>query len=469
MLRQILKIYITLAIVFFSLTNVVSAGFEITEIMYDLDGTDTNREWVEVKNTGGESADLSSWYLFSDNTKHALAPQAGSSIPAGGYAVIVQNSSNFTADYPGFSGLIFDSSWTGFNNESETIALKDPGLNIVSEISFTSSMGGAGNGDSLQKISGSFEGATPTPGSENKSGSSVDSQDEDSQEETAIIKKKEVEIPKIKTKIITKSTIVAGVPLKIDSLTEGYEKERIQIGKFVWNFGDGMMRQDNETKPFEYVYAYPGEYVLNLSYYQYNFFNPIPDATDRIIIRVLPREVSISSVGSDTDPFVEIENKSSLEIDLSGWYIKGSVNTFYIPQGTYILPNKKLKFSPKVTLFRGEDLKSITILNQTGETFATYPISVKSVQYSASPQNVVSSNINNPKPVIPPSAIIDLDNLGAEAKGASDSISTSTLAWSGFILLIILSSLAVFFLNKKNTQSKENETDTNADDMLIME
>lgn len=473
MTKNIVKIYTALIIVFFSYTHMVHSGFEITEIMYDLDGTDTNREWIEVHNTGNTSTDLSSWYLFSDNTKHALVPQGSSSVPSGGYAVITQNVLNFNNDQPNFSGLLFDSSWTGFNNESETIALKDQDLNIVSEVSFTPSMGGAGNGDSLQKINGSFEGATPTPGSENKSGSGG-IKEENSYTEDNIIKEKEVvAAPKMKTKILTKSTVVAGVPLKIGSATEGYEKEAIKIGKFVWNFGDGMAREDNESRSFEYTYTYPGEYVLTLAYHQYYFFSPTPDASDRIIIKVLPREVSISSVGDDRDPFLEIENKSPLEIDLSDWYIKGSTHTFSIPQGTYILPNKKLKFSPRATFFTGEDLKSVTVYNQAGETFAVYPSVVKplvkAVQYTASPKVSVSNSVNNSKSNISSSDVINLDDLGASAEGSSASIPNSTLAWLGFIAIIVVASISVFFLNRKNSKIKEAKQDLSADDMLIME
>lgn len=152
----------------FSVFNLVCANFELTEIMYDLDGTDSNREWVEVKNIGDKTLDLSKWYLFSDNTKHALIPQIGSNIESGKYAVIVQNVLQFKNDWPNFSGLIFDSSWTGFNNNGEIISLKDPELNIVSPISYTSSLGGAGDGDSLQKINNNWVGSQPTPGLENK-------------------------------------------------------------------------------------------------------------------------------------------------------------------------------------------------------------------------------------------------------------------------------------------------------------
>ncbi len=146
----------------------VSANFEITEIMYDLDGTDTNREWLEVKNTGELPVDLSEWYLFSDNTKHSLVPETVSLISSNGYAIITQNVSQFRSDWPNYSGLIFDSSWTGFKNSGESISLKDPDLNIVSPINFSSNQGGAGNGESLQKINGNWAGSLPTPGIENK-------------------------------------------------------------------------------------------------------------------------------------------------------------------------------------------------------------------------------------------------------------------------------------------------------------
>lgn len=151
----------------FSVFNLVQASFEITEIMYDLDGTDSNREWIEVKNISNKTEDLSKWYLFSDNTKHTLVPQNESNVANGSYAVIVQNVPQFKNDWPNFAGQIFDSSWTGFKNSGELISLKDPELNVVSPISYTSSLGGAGDGDSLQKINNNWVGSKPTPGTEN--------------------------------------------------------------------------------------------------------------------------------------------------------------------------------------------------------------------------------------------------------------------------------------------------------------
>ncbi len=146
----------------------VSADFEITEVMYDLDGTDTNREWLEVRNVGSSPTDLSKWYLFSDNTRHTLTPETKSIISNGDYAVIVQNISQFRNDWPNYGGIIFDSSWTGFKNTGESISLKDPEQNIVSSVIYTSEQGGAGNGESLQKINNNWVGSLPTPGIENK-------------------------------------------------------------------------------------------------------------------------------------------------------------------------------------------------------------------------------------------------------------------------------------------------------------
>ena len=476
MSKNMFKKYIALIIVFFSWVHFANAGFEITEIMYDLEGTDTNREWIEVKNTGSESTDLSKWFFFSDNTKHALVPQGASSVPAGGYAIIAQNTTNFMADWPSFEGLLFDSSWTGFNNEAgEEIALKDPDLNLVSPVTFTSSQGGAGDGDSLQNINGSWTGGTPTPGAVNQGGSSGDEEEEEgggstsSSEEDVVVKKK-VEVPKMKTKIIVKNTVVAGVPLKIDSITEGYEKETLKVGKFSWNFGDGMSKEESEAKQFEYTYTYPGEYVLTLAYNNYYHpFNTSPDASDRVIIKVLSREVAISSVGSGADTFVELENKSGTEIDLSKWSIQAGNKIFYIPSGTAILANKKIKFSPKVTLFTGEDINRVTLSNATGETFATYP-SVKTNQsYTASRINTINTT-NNTTSKIPASSVINLDNLGASAGKASNSISTSTLAWLGLIGIIIIASISVYLIRRKNSKDEYvGDSVIRASDMTIVE
>jgi hypothetical protein len=476
MSNKIQNICVTFIVVFFTGIHFANAGFEITEIMYDLDGTDTNREWVEVHNTGAEPADLSKWFFFSDNSKHALTPQGVSLVPAGGYAVIVQDANKFKTDWPNYSLLLFDSSWTGFNNEGETIALKDPGLNVVGEVTFTSSQGASGNGDSLQKLNNSWGGAIPTPGVENQStsssggdgGVSSGSSTTTSSTSTPVIpisKKKEIEVPKITTNILASNTVFAGIPFEIDAVTTGYGKEPLKMGRFVWNFGDGMTKAEYEHKPFEHVYQYPGEYVVTLSYYR-AFEAKDVDATDRVTIKVVPSGISISSVGTVTDPFIEIENKSTFEVDLSGWVLKGSVQSFYIPEGTIILPSQKLRFSGKATSFNLNDLQSINLQNTNDEIAASYPSKAKSSTQIASSSRSYSSgsNLKSNSP-----EVINLSDLGASAGGPDTKISISNYAFMGLIGVIIIGLASVYLVRKKKVSDAGIEKEISAEDIKIME
>lgn len=464
---KIFKINIAIITLFLARAYFAHAGFEITEIMYDLDGTDTNREWVEVKNTGSTPTDLSKWFLFSDNTKHALVPDADSMVSAGGYAVIAQNASKFRSDWPNFSGLLFDSSWTGFSNDGESIALKDPDLNIVSPVTFTSSLGGAGDGTSLQKINSSWKGATPTPGVENQqNGGGVE--DTPIQTTTTVSqaeKKKEIEVSKISTNINVKNTVVSGVPFEIDATTFGYGGEPLRMGKFVWNFGDGETKEETTHEKFTHIYRYPGEYLITLSYYRV-YTSKTVDATDRIVIKAIPREVFISSVGNEADPFIELENKSNVEVDLSGWTIQGATRRFDIPTGTFLLPNKKIKFSGEILGFTGRDVRSVNLYNSFGETVASYG-AYRQADYSYVPQkDKVEEDKQTGLETSSPN-VINLDNLGASAIGSGANVSNSTLAWLGLLGIVVLASTTIVLLHKRKTESIEGEL--SADDMKIVE
>lgn len=453
-------------ILFFSHFCIANASIEITEVMYDLDGTDTGREWVEVYNNGTESIDFSRWYFFSDNIKHALVPQGNSNLSPGGYAVISQDASKFRVDWPSYSGLIFDSSWTGFSNDGETIALKDPDLNIVSQISFTSSQGGSGDGNSLQKINNSWSGATPTPGLPNQSGTSGGGGGGGSltitpTSENKTTLKKEIENPKIVTTILAKNTAFVDMPLRIDFKTTGLRKEQIVSGRFAWSFGDGTGFSMQDYKEFEHTYKYPGEYVMSLSYYS-NIYEKNPEATDRIIIKVLPAEVSISSVGNTLDPFVELSNRSNYEIDISRWYLKSYAHSFPIPEGTVILSNSKIKIPPTATGFTYDDISHLTLEDSKGELVTTYP------KYNSSDNmNLPDKGKTTPQSINKDSNIVDLNNLGASA--ANTKVSNQSLAILGLVLVIIVGIMTVILVQKNSNKESDIDDNLNASDITIVE
>jgi Lamin Tail Domain/PKD domain len=502
---------------FFGWTQYALASFEITEIMYDLDGTDTNREWVEVHNTGSTDDDLSKWYLFSDNTKHALVPQGVSTVAAGGYAVIVQDVAKFQIDWPNYTGLLFDSSWTGFSNDTETIGLKDKDLNLVGSVTISSSMGGAGDGNSLQKSGSTFVGATPTPGVATVSLESSPAAPVATSSGSAsfggaggvaaippppIVKKKEVEIPKITTDILVKNTVVAGLNLSISANTLGLLKEPLASGRFVWNFGDGTSRTDTEYKPFTYIYEYPGEYLLTLSYYRNYNYSFIPDATDRVVIKVVEEQASISSVGGEANPYIELENKSNIELDLSGWKVKGVTHTFTITDGTILLPGSKLKLSPRVTAMTFADVQAVSLLNPHGDTVSTYPerpvvmpkptpdtsaeVKSKSVTTTATldKSNITSQDTKAVLELKKTTSTINLNTLTASAAGALPSkdnknnidsgakkTSSSPYAYIGFLGVLIAGASATMVLQKKGLGQTvtSQEEPLHAEDITILE
>lgn len=485
---------------FFSCVNLVHASLEITEIMYAPENG-SDYEWVEIYNNDSTSIDLNKYIFFRGEKFGSLILKNGSSaiLQPNEYAIIAKS---LTSGYSwlNFSGKIFSASTLSLPDNSEiydtNIKVLDPTKQDVDSIRYNTSLGGSKTSKtSLSKINGEWTSANPTPGTANSSGgnSSDNSLNNNTDNlvaeiiDTISTTKDEPKVYKITTKIVAPKIVTAGVPFNIDHSTTGLSKEKVILGKFIWNFGDGMKKEGSTSDQFEYIYEYPGEYVLALSYAD-SPFDTKPDAVDRLNIKVIPSGVSISSVGTYTDPFVEIENNSSYEMSLNKWILKGSVHSFLIPEGMVILPNKKLKLSPKITGFDFNDLSSISIIDQTGQVFATYPKQkIYSKSYSSystnenPSNNVVKGDImesNQAEGIKNNEDVINLNDLGASAAGAestggtgdtNNGLNSKTLIYLGLIGIIIIGIASVVLIRRKVDYPDYMEKEITANDMKIIE
>jgi len=450
---------------FFSFVKLAHASLEITEIMYNPDGIDTNREWVKLHNNGSNTITVisgrsdSAWRFSDDidgkelhliNNELIIAP--------GEYAVLASNKDTFILEHPEFNGPVADTSMS-LNNISGTVRIWD-GSNPRIVIAFkeypysdNSIINEETNTDNINNSNSVATTTTTTP--------------------------KPIEVSKIITKIISPKIVTAGVPFSIEHQTTGLNKEKVIWGKFVWNFGDGMKKEWNTSDPFLYTYEYPGEYVISLSYSD-SPFDIKPDAVDRLTIKVVPSGVSISSVGDYADPYIEIENNSNYEMSLYKWIIKGSVHSFLIPEGMVILPNKKLKLSPKITRFDFNDLSSISIVDSSGQVFATYPkqktYTTKNYSTTNSQDNIVKGDVvessQKNKNITDTEEVINLNDLGANVAGAgstSNGLNNKNLVYLGLAGIILIGIVSVVLIRRKNDYPDYVEGGITANDMKIIE
>jgi len=144
-----------------------AAAIQISEIMYDLPGSDADGEWIEIYNNDSVVENLTGWKFFESGTNHGLTLTSGSwSLDAGAYAIIADNSVTFLQDNPSYAGILFDSSFS-LSNTGEQIGLKNSSLELIESIAYSSSWGANGNGNSLQFVNGNWCEGNSTPGSAN--------------------------------------------------------------------------------------------------------------------------------------------------------------------------------------------------------------------------------------------------------------------------------------------------------------
>lgn len=157
-----IKFFASSAAVFFLLPAFANADIVISEIMYDVPGSDSGREWIEIQNTGKSEVDITGWKLFESGAHHKITPEQSASIPSGGYAVIADNISAFREDWPSYTGVIFDSAFS-LKNTGEALVLKNASSTLLFETTYEA-RGAKGDGNSLNPVGSTWEARTPSPG-----------------------------------------------------------------------------------------------------------------------------------------------------------------------------------------------------------------------------------------------------------------------------------------------------------------
>lgn len=233
-------------------------------------------------------------------------------------------------------------------------------------------------------------------------------------------KTKTVEIPKIKTKISTENVAFIEMPVDFIMNTTGYTNEPTNHGKYFLNFGDGTSEEikiKNIVEKIQHIFFYEGEYVVSLEYYQ-NYFEEIPSATDRIIVKVIPVSVAISRVGDEGDFFIEVTNNTDFDVDISRWIISSDTKSFIFPKNTILDFKKKIILSPKITGFSILDKESLKLRNSQWETIFDYSDILKPV--SVSTKNIISkiskSNFNENSQNISPTIGLSSDSINIKSE-----------------------------------------------------
>jgi hypothetical protein len=340
-----MKKIILLAFIAF-VPQITNAGVYISEIMYDLDGTDSDREWVEVHNDTDSVIDLSSYYLYENNVSHKIT--GNDLLESGEYGVIVDSVDKFMEDWPNYSGKIYDSVFS-LNNSGEELVLQNELKETVDNFSYSPDLGAAGTGNSLQYNDGFWIPGDPTPGEINVT------EPENEIEENETVDNSDVgnesthsgqnEISDYKPKVIVKTGLGRNRIVSINTPIEFevYKSEN-EKGKYFWNFGDG---NSDKGKKVKHIYEYPGKYNLIL-----NSVFSSNNNTSRVSVNVFEPQIDVIQEENK----IGLKNNSENEFNAGGFILELNDNEKKIIKDTIISKGHTLFFEtderPMKVLFK---------------------------------------------------------------------------------------------------------------------
>ncbi len=360
------------------------AELEITEIMYDVSGTDTGREWIEVRNTGEVAEDLTTWKLFEANTAHKITAVGGATLAPGSFAILADTPDKFLADHVGFAGLLFDSVFS-LSNSGEAIALRDSAGVDRDIVTYDPAWGAAGDELSLQKTAdGRWVSAMPTvvaatvvaesqtpPTTEEAPSSSTSTTSSGSSSQTSTEK---IEYTSYSSQSVA-NTDPDDIDLRVSSGRErlGFTgiplqfqaKVRKTAGasstlEHMWSTGDGAMLYG---QTIWHAYAFAGDYSVIL-----NSRSKQTEAVSKVRVRIIDPDISITDASSE---YIEIHNAGKYEVNLGDMVLKTRFARFFIPPDTIVDPQGTIRL-PSVVTHLFDMRETVWLATPAGKAIAEY-------------------------------------------------------------------------------------------------
>lgn len=295
------------------LPSLASAQILITEVMYNPEGDDRDREWFEAINLGKEldvQTGRNGWRIYDGNNR--LIKGENFIWQRQEVIIFVQDKNKFLSEYPQANLCrILESSFTLKNKGSE-IKILDKNKNVLAEFRYNNSFGGNGNGYSLifengVLREGNFKRGTPC--------NYPEPFEEKNKEE------KKYEEPKVEN--ISKIENIQ-VPSSSEVLSLNKETSRAE-----------NLKEENKV-----------------------IKNEIAKDSEIIYANLLISEFFPNQKGKDENEFIEIYNGSDNEIDLSKFDLKIGGKSYklwgtILPQSFRVFYKKDLNFNIRNN---GEDI-----------------------------------------------------------------------------------------------------------------
>lgn len=314
----------------------------ISEVMSNPIGDDSGREWVEIYNNAQTAVDLSLLTISIKGGSYVVVTpvQGGTSLPAGGYAIIgsvVTGATKFLQDYPSYTGILMRSSISLVNTGVTSIDVKLGSTVADSLPTYTATK----EGYTLSLVSGSFVQGSQTPGAENQaslSDSSSGSSSSTSTESQIVVPQMSPPSPDMTLYLPFERTVVAGAEVEFMTSATTRAGKPLDNLTCMWAYGDGGQGKGTSTL---YRYAYPGTYIA-----QVEGTTGLVSGLARMTVRVVSPDIHIVQTGTGKyGAYVDIENPNTYDIDLSQWRLIIQGVSYPFPKNTLMAPYTKVRFS----------------------------------------------------------------------------------------------------------------------------
>lgn len=352
-------------------------SLRITEIMYDAEGSDDGKEFVEVVNDGSEAVDMTQVKFFERNDRpdrpgRSLAQSQGDVVlPSGGVAVIVAKPELFLQQYS-FDGVVLDTRNFAPLNAGATVSLELSGR-LLHSVTYTADSGANGDGKSLHvRQDGSIVAGESSPGvadgavaadspgvGRSDAGSGAvsaqttsshtqrkSSKREDASLSASVVQQATVEKTDPPVFVSDPSVVFSASTTQFSVARDGDKGEALYG---LWNFGDGTYTHGAVV---EHVYLHPGAYIVVFQELGEDGFEGLALQKE---IRVLFPQVSIERID---DAFVRLHNRHPFVLDVSGWRIESQGIVFDFPVKSFVLQQNSIVVPFAVA--EGQDIFFVT-------------------------------------------------------------------------------------------------------------